>query len=511
MSTVAWTEVASDAPFGARVGLGGVVLSSGVMLVLGGSATDSVSDVGSQEVWTSEGGAAWTQVAVESVMWSGRKWASVAGTPDGRVVVVGGLGTVVLGDVWISDDGGVTWEAQPTFGGGARYKATAVALPNGDVIVAGGLDAADSALRDVWISYTGGTSWRAAAPQTSWGPRHSHSMTALPDGDVLLLAGITKDEGFMRDVYVSHDNGASWAVVITTAPFSARAGAACAADSRGSVVVVGGYSTQYLADAWVSHDKGKSWTPLAGAPTAFEARAWAVALASPRALAVVAGGKHPGTAAHSSGLSDVWALVPGAWETASCSSAKRALCSASPGPTTVTVELPASAGEVSPPNAPSAAAFQVVYAPPQPVMSVPSGEQASTMLPAIPFDIDFTSPVTGLKASHFVVDAAAGLVMGRTLQGGGTSWRLVVEAAVGSQLACPTGYTAVALPSGDVVCGRAVESHGTWDQQASACAPYGLASVHSREELVAFASIRGSDVADYWYAWSRCSVTACWR
>ena len=163
-----WSLLAAAAPWGPRRGHA-LVGISGDLVLLGGQRA-STGDV-LADVWgSSDGGTTWTLRAA-SAPWSPRFGHAAAApfyassaTPI--VYVLGGCdatGTplpAATAGAWRSLDGGSTWtlrSAAPAYG--ARAHLAAVTLPNGAVAVVGGEDATGQVLGDQWISPDGGATW----------------------------------------------------------------------------------------------------------------------------------------------------------------------------------------------------------------------------------------------------------------------------------------------------------------------------------------------------------------
>ena len=111
------------------------------------------------------------------------------------------------------------------------------------------------------------------------------------------------------------------------------------------------------------------------------------------------------------------------------------------------VSMPERSGSIDPPNAASAAAFELLYAPPQPTISHAVGVNASSVNATTQvFQITFSSPVSSLTSSDFNVDSD--LLVSRQLYavpaGSSTSssWELWVY--LSSEPAA--GYISVSLP-----------------------------------------------------------------
>jgi hypothetical protein len=110
--------------------------------------------------------------------------------PDGHVMVIGGLGDdrKALASVEIYDPNTNTWQPAPPLAT-ARQGHTATLLPDGRVFVAGGADSDGKpvARAEVWSKELG--VWHDAGELLA--PRSRHAATLLKDGNVLLSGGVS--------------------------------------------------------------------------------------------------------------------------------------------------------------------------------------------------------------------------------------------------------------------------------------------------------------------------------
>jgi PKD repeat protein len=214
-------------------------------------------------------GGAWTN-QTDAAEWPGRLYLASVAMPDGSIVLMGGLddNLNLLNDTWRSTDGGTTWtEVNNSSGWTERYGHTAVALPDGSIVLMGGMDdtAALSIRNDVWRSTDGGATW-TQLPDAGWSARALHSSVALPDGSIVIMGGNDDNGDPLNDTWRSTDGGATWTNQTATsgadAGWSARALHSSVALPDGSIVLMGGeddYSGP-LNDTWLSTDGGTTWT-----------------------------------------------------------------------------------------------------------------------------------------------------------------------------------------------------------------------------------------------------------
>ena len=218
---------------------------------------------------------------VTSPGWRERSDHSAVALPDGHIVLMGGTlsyryGSIPVNDVWRSTDEGATWtEMNASAGWTPRYEQSAVALPDGSIVLMGGNDGNDATggvRDDVWRSTDEGATWTVMNASARWAERALQSSVALPDGSIVLMGGQSGygeywDPGYnslYNDTWRSTDGGATWTEMNASAPWPARNDISSVAMPDGSIVLIGGTngSPPWYRDMWRSTDEGATWTQL---------------------------------------------------------------------------------------------------------------------------------------------------------------------------------------------------------------------------------------------------------
>ncbi|MCQ8894118.1 MAG: PKD domain-containing protein [Methanolinea sp.] len=237
-------------------------------------------------------GSQWTEM-VGQAPWNARFGHTAVAMPDGTVLVMGGGGGY-RNDVWISPDGGTTWTLQNGSAAwtGREFHAT-VGLPDGSIVLLGGYNG--TYFNDVWRSTDRGVTWTLQTGKAPWPARMKHACVALPDGSIVLMGGFDGSNP-KNDVWRSTDKGVTWTLQTSKANWSARYGLAGVVLPDGRIAVTGGRtSTTWTRDLWLSADQGMTWTnsPLENL-VSFNPRSYHATAALPDGSILIAGGENSG-------------------------------------------------------------------------------------------------------------------------------------------------------------------------------------------------------------------------
>lgn len=261
-------------PFTTGFFFGSVVLLVVAFTLPGVYALDSATDVDTSASAISAQGSGnsdvgnfpgqWTLINANPG-WTPRAWHSTVVVPDGSIILMGGMdaGLGRKNDVWRSGDNGTTWtQMNARSGWSQRYGQTCVAMEDGSIVLMGGYENS-RVMNDVWMSKDNGATWTQVTENAPWPARFGHTSVVMQDGSIILMGGRNTTTP-TNDVWRSTDHGSTWMLVTRNAPWSARYSSGCQVMPDDSIVLMGGYegkgSASVKGDTWRSTDMGASWT-----------------------------------------------------------------------------------------------------------------------------------------------------------------------------------------------------------------------------------------------------------
>src|ERR1035441_1585304 len=175
--------------------------------------------------------------------------------PNGDVLVAGGLGVngsyAPLASAEIYNQATGKWTVTSSMSVG-RMAFTATLLPNGEVLVAGGSTYAASCFATAELYNPSTGQWKPTGSMAQ--PRCLHVATLLTSGDVLVAGGVESDFGLQRTVATAELYNPSTGVWQITGSLNVARVTSAALLQSGQVLVAGGYNTSnstttYLASA----------------------------------------------------------------------------------------------------------------------------------------------------------------------------------------------------------------------------------------------------------------------
>jgi type II secretory pathway component GspD/PulD (secretin) len=112
--------------------------------------------------------------------------------PDGSIVLMGGRGPdgIHKNDMWRLTNNGETWTQLPNAEWSGRDYHSSVVMPDGSIVLMGGYDNSSSYKNDTWRSMNNGTTWTRMNASSGWSTRAAHTSVAMPDGSIVLMGGL---------------------------------------------------------------------------------------------------------------------------------------------------------------------------------------------------------------------------------------------------------------------------------------------------------------------------------
>ena len=230
---------------------------------------------------------------------------------------------VISNEVWRSEDG-LSWYqvTTPTFSPGRWFSSCDVNTQS-HLLSMGGVDPQGALLNDVWLMQT--AIWTRITDHAPWPARCEH-LVLVGDSPLLkvevmyVLGGATVWDNFgessevSNDVWISMEEGSTWALVTAAAPWAGRWGHSGVITSAGVLLVFGGTgggpesSYSSYRDMWASFDGGVSWSQCAveGGDTNGWLRGEQGSTLTADEYLLLAGGYLYSPGAREDGLRDIW-------------------------------------------------------------------------------------------------------------------------------------------------------------------------------------------------------------
>jgi len=267
-----WTLTGS--PNQARYGYTATLLATGKVLVAGGAGgAVGLNDFDSAELYDPASGT-WT---LTGSMNNARRSHTATLLPDGKVLVAGGffdipnsilLSGSPLSSAELYDPASGTWTTTGQLAD-ARYDHTATLLSDGRVLVAGGRAGPSRygpsiGTAELYDPATG--TWRSTGSLNI--ARRSQPATLLPNGKVLVAGGIDSHDGYLASAELYDPQIGTWTP--TGSLDSKRVYHTAALLSTGNVLVAGGFNgfDRDLASAELYNPASGNWAPTGSLITA---------------------------------------------------------------------------------------------------------------------------------------------------------------------------------------------------------------------------------------------------
>jgi len=212
---------------------------------------------------------------LSNASWPARGHFGASVSEDGVIMIAGGIAVADnshLNDVWISKDGGSTWQQQPAAPWEGRHRHGVLQFKGCSYVIGGTTTHTNSTgsseqwnFNDVWRSCDSGASWDVVTENAPWTPREGFGYSIVGDRMVILGGTVGGTMGGVSDVWASPD-GKDWEMLKAndTNAWSPRYATTAVTTSQGELLLMGGfpnggYTVPVCDDVWASADGGRSW------------------------------------------------------------------------------------------------------------------------------------------------------------------------------------------------------------------------------------------------------------
>jgi len=199
-----WTQVATSSAWAPRRSMSVALFQNKLWMLGGWSPITGYTN----DIWTSDDGINWTKV-VEHAAFPAAE-GQLLTVFQGKLWKIGGVNyneRQAKNDVWYSENG-IDWTKVENIPWKPRWN-DAIAIFNGKLYLTGGMNLADETFNDVWMTEDG-LNWKLVTDNAPWAPRQGHTLEAYK-GYLWLIGRLndTESGGGPNDVWFSSD-GITW-------------------------------------------------------------------------------------------------------------------------------------------------------------------------------------------------------------------------------------------------------------------------------------------------------------
>jgi len=225
-----WEEATSSADWVDRDSHAAVVFKDKIWLmgglnananVLAPNAVEYWNSIYFKDIWVSDNGLNWQQVATNTP-WGSRRSIQVIAFKD-KLWLMGDWDPYMgyRNDIWSSEDG-INWtQATTSAAWPVREGHYLVVFQNKIWLIGGVLYDKRKTFNAVWYSEDG-INWKMATDSAAWSSRWDHAVAAF-DGKLWLTGGMDLNDHVFKDVWYSED-GINWTLATNDPPWEQRQG-----------------------------------------------------------------------------------------------------------------------------------------------------------------------------------------------------------------------------------------------------------------------------------------------
>ncbi len=218
-----------------------------------GTRLAAIFDYKSSSIFTSaDGGTSWSEHALPA---TNQFWESLAMSGDGSKLAIG----VDSGPIYLSSDYGVTWRKVTNLNTNGGWYGLAISSDGNTIVASDNYGVSPDTNGYVYVSHDGGTTWQeqASLGKRYWGDLNSSTfISTSSDGQTIAVAsyygpGPNNNGGY---IYLSHDGGTTWQEQTS---LGAKAWTSITVSADGTHLAA---ATDYNGYIYTSADSGNSWT-----------------------------------------------------------------------------------------------------------------------------------------------------------------------------------------------------------------------------------------------------------
>lgn len=243
-----WTQVATSSAWAPRRSMSVVFFNDKLWMFGGWSPITGYSN----DIWNSDDGINWTQV-IKNAEWPARE-GQLATVFQNKIWLIGGVNydqRQTKNDIWYSENG-IDWTQVENIPWKPRWD-HAISVHNEKLFLIGGMNLAEETFNDVWVTKDG-VNWELVTDNPPWQARQGHALESYK-GSLWLIGRLNDEEsgGGSNDIWFS-ESGITWQKTNTDPKWTGREDFLSAVFNN-RIWIFSGMDTnwKWKNDVWVSN------------------------------------------------------------------------------------------------------------------------------------------------------------------------------------------------------------------------------------------------------------------